>query len=98
MTDKFKTVFNTLLVEGYDLLAVKVNNPHRHYILSNERTMCVVTITEDDILEVSLCLDKDVTNKSFASERNVTVRNAEDVIAACELIHQFENWCDKNKH
>ena len=97
MTNKLVTVFNTLIKEGYNFLTIKDFHPsfgtHQRYRLVNQRTSCAVLVTEEGI-DISLCLQEDVANKSYASERHVTIECAEDLIAAQELIRNFEDWCN----
>lgn len=94
-------VLNVLIKEGYTFVTIKDFHPtfgsHRRYRLVNQRTSCAVMITEDGI-DISLCSLEDVANKSYASERRVTVECAEDFPAAEELILRFEDWCDEDSY
>lgn len=94
MTNKLVTVLNTLTEEGYSFLTIKQGNSYTKYSLVNQRTSCAVMVTEDEI-DISLCLQDDIANKSYASERHVTVESWDDIPAAQELIRMFEDWCDE---
>jgi hypothetical protein len=89
MTKKLVKILNTLIEEGYVFLTIKEDEDLTKYRLVTEDTSCVVRVMEDDIY-VSLCLLDDIDNKSYASERNVTVEYWGDVEDALELIKSFE--------
>jgi hypothetical protein len=96
-TNQLAALFNVLIEEGYNFLTIKEGNHYRRYRLVNQRTSCAVIVTEEEI-DISLCLLDDIDNKSYASERHVTVSCAEDFSAARELIHRFEDWCDEDAY
>lgn len=92
MTKLLTALFNALIEESYSFSSIKECNNYRRYRLVNEKTSCAVMVTEEGI-DISLCLLEHVADKSYDSERRVSINCAEDLLEARELIRNFEYLC-----
>lgn len=94
MTKLLTALFNALIKEGYSFDFIDERKRSILYSLVNERTNCDIAVTEKRIY-ISLCLREELEKDVYDYERNLVVECAEDLPAAEELIHSYEDWHDE---